>query len=194
MKNRLFAGLLLALSLPVVMSAAQTLTFEGFADLTVLTNQYPGIDFQGATILTCGGALNCGSFPPRSGVNVVYNPVGPMELLFSTPIDFFEGYFTYNAGLTLQGYDVGNNLLATALGAFAQNFIGSGNPPNEKVRIDAVGITKVRVTGGGGNNFTMDDAAFTGSINVGVPEPSTFAMFGGALTGLAMYLRRRRVS
>lgn len=182
----LAASLLL---LPVASFAAQTITFEGFADGTSFTTQFPGVNFQGATILTCGGSLNCGQFPPNSGVNVVYNPVGPMELLFSTPVDFFQGYFTYNSGLTVEGFDSGNNLLASAAGAFGQNFIGSGNAPNELVRIDAVGISRVLITGGGGNNFTLDDASFTGSINI-VPEPSTYALAGGALAAAAL-LRRR---
>ncbi len=179
--------------MPAAASAQQTLTFEGFADQAVLTTQYPGINFQGATILTLGGSLN-GSFPPKSGVNVVYNPVGPMELVFSSPIAYFQGYFTYNAGLTLQGYDAGNNLLASMLGAYTQNYTGTGNPENELIRIDAANITRVVITGGAGNNFVLDDAQFTGSVNVGVvPEPSTVVLLAAGLAGVVV-LRRRRTA
>jgi hypothetical protein len=183
------AGLLAIL--PATAWAQQTLTFEGFASGTELTTQYAGINFQGATILTEGISLNP-PFPPRSGVNVVYNPVGPMELIFSSAISFFQGYFTYNSGLTLQGFDSFNALVATSIGAYDQNFIGSGNPDNELVRIDAAGITRVLITGGGGNNFVMDDAQFTGSINI-VPEPGTVFLVASGLVGVLFTRRRRSV-
>ncbi|MDQ8160497.1 MAG: PEP-CTERM sorting domain-containing protein [Gemmatimonadota bacterium] len=177
--------------MPAAASAQQTLTFEGFAPFTVLSNQYLGVNFQGATILTQGAGLNP-PFPPKSGVNLVYNPVGPMELLFGAPIAYFQGHFTYNDGLTLQGYDAGNNLLATSLGAFSMNSGGSGNPDNELIRIDAANMVRVVVTGGGGNNFTLDDAQFTGSVAV-VPEPSTVVLLAAGLAGVFVRCRRRAV-
>ena len=178
----------LALSFPPSLFADPILTFEGFSDLTVITNQYPRVVFNGATILTAGISLNEIDFPPHSGVNVVINSVGPMELVFSSSINYFSGYLTYNNGMTVEGYDVLNNLLDTAIGAFSANFVSSGNPPNEYLRIDASGITRVVLTGGGSNSFVLDDAQFTGSV----PEPSTFFLLGAGLGGLALIRRKAR--
>jgi hypothetical protein len=171
------------LCLPVTVMADQTLTFEGFADFTVLTTQYPGINFQGATVLTLGGSLNP-QFPPHSGVNVIYNPIGPMDLVFSTPISYFSGYVTYNSGMEIQAFDSLNNPLGAVFGAYSANYSGSGNPPNEYLIITAANITKVELTGGAGNNFVLDDATFSGSIN-SVPEPATLLLLGFGLAGLA---------
>jgi hypothetical protein len=174
-------------SLPATLWADQTLTFEGFAPYTVLTTQYPGINFQGATVLTLGAGLNP-QFPPHSGVNVVYNPSGPMQLVFSNPIAYFSGYLTYNSGMNIQAFDIFNNLLGTVNGAYSSNYVGTGNPPNELLTITAPDITKVVLSGGGGNNFTLDDVRFTGSQSV--PLPAGILLLGPGLAGLAA-LRRR---
>jgi hypothetical protein len=55
-------------------------------------------------------------------------------------------------------------------------------------------ISKVTIAGGGGNNFTLDDAEFTGSVNAGAPEPGTIAMLMGGLGCLAFFDRRKRIS
>jgi PEP-CTERM motif len=172
--------------------AQQTLTFEGFTHLQVLSTQYAGINFQGATVLTKDLGLNP-LYPPKSGSNVVYNPTGPMELLFSNSLSFFEGYFTYSSGLMVQGFDVNGILVASSNGLFAANQIGSGNTPNELVGINAAGIRRVVITGGSGNNFTLDDARFTGSVNV-VPEPSSLALLAAGASMLAFIRRRQRIS
>jgi hypothetical protein len=170
--------------------AQQTLTFEGFLSGAVLTTQYAGINFQGATILTSGISLNP-TFPPRSGLNVVYNPVGAMELLFSSDLDFFEGYFTYNSGLRVDGYSASNALLTSSFGSTTVNSVGNGTP-NELVRIDAAGIRRVVITGGTGNNFTLDDARFTGSRTQEVPEPASLVLIATGASMLAVARRRRR--
>lgn len=196
LKLNLLAGVcLVGLTVPLVSSAA-VITFEGFADQTVFTNQDfgNGVTFSGAMVLSAGGSLNSAQFPPNSGINVVYNPSGAMTLLFTNAVDFFSGYFTYNQLLTITAYDALDNIVDTALGQCTANYIGSGcGAPNEFVQVaDAGSISKVIIVGGGGNNFTLDDASFTGSIDPNrVPEPGTLAILLGGL-GLLAHNRRRK--
>jgi hypothetical protein len=83
------------------------LNFDGFADLTVLTNQYAseGISFTGATVLNAGGSLNAAAFPPRSGTGVIFDFDltfgGVMTVAFTSPVRQAGGYVTGNTAITL---------------------------------------------------------------------------------------------
>jgi hypothetical protein len=183
--------LALLLAIPTVSFADQVITFEGYPDLTVFTNQFPEVDFNGATVLQLGGTLNP-QFPPHSGINVVYNPSGAMSIQFVAPVGYFEGYFTYNLPLVMQAFDVSNTLLATYNSVCSANYIGAGQgcDPNELGIVTANGIDHVLISGGGGNNFTLDDAQFTGSLSSS-PEPGTLCMLGSGILGIAAVIRRR---
>ena len=64
----------LALSLFASCDAyADVITFDNLPDLTVVTNQFPGVSFSGAQILTRGSSLNSQFFPPVSDPKVVYD-------------------------------------------------------------------------------------------------------------------------
>lgn len=198
LKSLLVAGIgVAALAVPLAASAT-VITFEGFPDLTVLTNQDfgNGVTFAGATVLSAGGSLNSGNFPPHSGINVVYNPSGPMQLNFTTASDFFSGYFTYNQQLTVTAYDSANQQVDQVISACAANYVGSGcGAANEFLEVtDPGNIAYVVITGGGGNNFTLDDASFTGSRDPGLPEPATLVMLLGGLGSLALSRRRKTVA
>jgi hypothetical protein len=182
--------------------ASEPITFEGWADGTVLTNQYPNVVFNDAVVL--GPASldlsdpNTGQlwvpYPPHSGTNVIYNPSAPLILTFSTPVNFVNGYFTYADGLVMQAYDSNHDLLATAQGANLYNWVAAPsdplpNPsPNELIGvtlsspvISSVVISSVDNTLGYGA-FTADDISFTGSVNLNpVPEPSSVILLGAAL-------------
>ena len=197
-------------------ASANVINFAGFPDLTVLTSQDfgDGVTFNGAEILKCcvtdsSGSLNNGAFPPPAddggstdGVNVAYNPSGPLTLIFTNPTDFFTAAFTYNDGLTVMAYDFSNTVIGTANGACGAsgsgaNYVGSGcGDPNETIDLSVAGISKIVITGGSGDNFTIDDVNFEGAVNVGMsgttPLPATLPLFASGLGALGLLGWRRK--
>jgi hypothetical protein len=55
--------------------------------------------------------------------------------------------------LALNAYDSASNLLGTVVSNFAQNYVSSGNPPNEFLSLSASGISSVTI-GGPATDFT----------------------------------------
>jgi hypothetical protein len=167
----LFAAVMVELSLAGE-GRASTIDFEGFADGTILTTQYPGLTFSNAIILTSGISLNEFDFPPHSGVNVASDNNGPITIDFSTPITSFSGYFTYIEPLTLDGFAAADTGVADAASVFSDNdalFGDPGSSPNELIGIsDAGGMSSVTITGDPlGGSFTVDDISYTADT----PEP-----------------------
>lgn len=178
--------------------SADLVTFEGYASGTILTNQDfgSGVTFAGAMILTKDISLPP-TFPPRSGVNVIFNPGGgAMTLNFSNAVDFFGGYFTYNDSLLVQAYDSNDNLIASSAALCDFNTMGAGcSAPNELVQVTAVGsIWRVVISDNYSNIWTLDDASFTGSRDPSttVPLPATAWLLFSGLGGLGFIGRRRR--
>jgi len=184
------AGLLLLFFSTVLQAGTITLDFERFPDSTILTNQYPGVMFTDAIILTAGISLNEFEFPPHSGVNVASDNTGPITLTFASTITSFSGYFTYAEPLTVDAFGPTNNLVASATSAFSNNEALSGDTgssPNEFLQVSfAGGINSVTITGDpAGASFTLDDATYTKGGS-SVPEPSTnvLVILGGLLAFL----------
>lgn len=173
-------------------ASAATIDFESFNDGDVLSNQLAGVTFTDLAILTAGISLNEFDFPPTSGVNVASGTAASASIAFSTALASFGGYFTYLGGLTVDFYD-GATLLGSVTGAFVDNYVSSGNSPNELLQFVATGgasITSVVLTG----TFTLDDMSYVASTNQPpVPEPSSILLF---MTGAAVlgYRHRGRTS
>jgi hypothetical protein len=187
---------------------SEPITFEGWPDGTVLTTQYPNVNFNGAVVLTAasaGGTLDDASYPPYSGTNVITDLTGPLVLTFSSPVSFVNGYFTYAAGLVMQAYDSSNDLLATAQGAYLYNWVDPSNPttnppPNELIGVTSstADISTVIISNEfnslGYGVFTADDISFTGSINLSpVPEPSSVILLGAAVLAGGYRYRLRSI-
>ena len=186
---------LLALAAPANLIADMiAIDFEGLPDSTILTNQYPGVTFSNAIILSTGISLNEFEFPPHSGTKVASDSGAPMSITFLTPVQDFGGYFTYTEPLTLDAFGIGNTLLASVTSSFSNNEALSGvagSSPNELLRVRSLsGISRVTITGdSAGGSFTVDDANYSGT-SAAVPEPSGFSLLllGGAMV---LLIRRR---
>jgi len=138
------------------------LTFEGLLDSTVLTNQYAGVTFSNAIILTAGNSLDEFEAPPHAGTNVASDNTGPMTIGFASPVRSFSGYFTYGVPLSIQAFGSSNNPVGAAASAYPDNeaISGiSGSHANELLQVaSAAGIYKVVIAGSAqGASFTVDD-------------------------------------
>jgi hypothetical protein len=196
MTSKAFVGalagaLMLAASFCSYPASAVTVDFEGFANGTALTNQIPGLTFTNALVLTAGVSLNETEFPPHSGVNAVVDNFGPITIQFASPESNVTGFFTYNTQLTLQAFDASNAVVATTLSTFAQNFVSSGNPPNNFLSLSGLNITKITITGDpAGGSFVLDDLSFTAAT--ATPLPAALPLFATGIGGLGLLGWRRR--
>jgi len=189
----MMVGLLAGLGSWSALAYGTVINFEGLPDGTQVTTQFPGLVFTDATVAQAGVSLNQFEFPPRSGVNVVFDDGGPVSIAFATPESSVGGFFTYSVPLTFSAFDATNDLLGTVSSAFAENLALSGDPgssPNEFLNLAfAGGISRVTITGDpAGASFTLDDLTFRA-----VPEPSTLLLLlASSLAGVASMSSRRR--
>ena len=151
-----------------------TLDFEGLGDKEAVTNQFAhfGLTFQGATILGQGASLNYLHFPPKSGVNVLYddpNQSGRIAVTFNPAIAIVVtrvgAYITGNRNVTMTAYDAeGNELSTTSTGG--ANHAPDG-VPNKLLEINVTqAIHQVVFFNGGerGNTYTVDDFYFESGL------------------------------
>lgn len=183
MKRLLFAVAALVLHTAV---SATPIDFEGLGNGTLLTTQITGFEFSNAVVLESGLGLNELEFPPVSGVAVVVDDGGPMEINFIGSISSFKAFFTYMLPVTLSAYDSGGGLLGSVSSLFSENYVSSGNAPNELLSLSGSGISMVVIEGDPfGGSFAMDNMSVVTSP---VPEPSTLFLL---LTGVIGLLVRR---
>ena len=137
------------------------LNFDSLVDGTPVTYQFQAITFQNATAITAGVTLNEFEFPPHSGANVLYDSGGPMTVSFLSPVQSFTAYFTYGAPLSIRVFDASGAQLAVASSFLPSNEALSGLPgsaPNERIQVNAAGISRMIITGSlSGSSFTLDD-------------------------------------
>jgi hypothetical protein len=173
-----------------------TYDFEEFADGEVVSELLGPLGFTvavtNASAIRAGVSLNDFDFPPVSGSAVILDEGGPVSLAFSAGVTSLSGFFTYTAPVTLSAFLSGVQL-GSVTSAFGENFVSSGNTPNELLQLSGIGLfDQVVITASSfGGSFTLDDL----TINVPqqsdpVPEPGTLSLVG--LGAAAALVRRRR--
>ena len=188
------AALALALTLAIWLApsspaGAAAIDFESLADLESVTTQFPGLTFSNATVLTAGITLNEFEFPPKSGVNVVFDNGGAIVIDFAAPVASVQGFFTYLTPLTFTAFDAAFNPIDVDTSDFSSNLALSGDPgssPNELLHVESgAGIAHVKIAGDPfGGSFTLDDFA--------VPMPGTLTLVVFGIAGALGWRRVRR--
>jgi hypothetical protein len=170
---------------------ADVITFDNLPDLTIVTNQFPGVTFTGAQVLTAGMSLNP-LFPPVSDPNVITDLNGTITADFTIPVSSVGAFVTGNTSITETIFS-GTTMLGSVSTGGA-NFIGAGTglPPNIFLSSSTFNITRAVFTDTG-FSFTLDNFTFTP-----VPGPIVGAGLPGLILGcgalLAMARRRRHVA
>jgi hypothetical protein len=193
MRCRLMSVVLfLLICVPAAFADIMTIDFEGVVDLTPITNQYAGLVFSNATVISAGVSLNEFEFPPHSGINVAFDDGGMMSISFLTPVLNFSACFTYTQPLTLTANDALNNVVASVSSQFANNLALSGDAgssANELLSLNfAGGISEITIAGGpGGGSFTVDDITVeTSDTTSTVPEVSSLTLLATVATLLPL--------
>ena len=200
MNNRFLRLLLLSIMIFACQNSYSkelTLGFDGLADLGTNVDAF-GITFTGATVLACGGSLNCVPFPPYSGRNVIYDQPGYSGVITAVfneaetgPVTKVSARITGNRSITMTAYDKDGNVVGVEETGGA-NYVGSdsGIAPNKLLTIDATGTSNsiVKVTmHDGGNTFTVDDFTFESNPKVVILDPGHGKLKGS--DGLFHYQR-----
>jgi N-acetylmuramoyl-L-alanine amidase len=150
-----------------------TLGFDGLADLATDVGDF-GVSFTGATVLACGGSLNCTGFPPFSGRNVIFDQPGfggvitaKFDKEVTGRVARVLARVTGNRNVTMTAFSSDGTIIGSDSTGGA-NFVGAGTGilPNKLLGVETkdpdISIDRV-VFRDGGNTFTIDDFTFTAS-------------------------------
>jgi len=158
-----------------------SIDFENLADLTVVTSQYAniGASFDGATILSQGGSLDYLHFPPRSGINVIYDDPshgGTIAVAFDPTktgnVSRVGSYVTGNRNVTMTAFDASGNVLDNDETGGA-NYDPVGIPNKFLEVTSSTPIARV-VFSDSGNTFTVDDFFFESQQSCQIPNVPLF--------------------
>lgn len=170
--------------------------FEGFAEGTLISNQYAGVTFSQDD----GGTPMIDNFPflfgyqSASGTGVLtgsqtggapFPTVAGLVLSFATPMSTVEWFLSDTGPLgvyTINAYGAGNVLLESYV-ATPENYVGFTRATAD--------IFSVSFDSSVSNDaFAMDDLRLVGGA--AVPEPASMITIGIAIAGLAAARRRTK--
>jgi uncharacterized protein (TIGR03437 family) len=183
-----FIGVAVVLVAASQLVHAQTLlNFEGLNDGVAVTTQFAGVTFSNAQTLTAGYSLDQLEYPAHSGKNVITDNGGPITITFSSAISAFSGYFTHAKPITIDAFDIGNQIVTTSSSKNNLGVSGDGTPPNELLSLSGTNVVKVVITGNpAGDSVVADDLSYTNAGPV-VPAVSSVvnsaSLAAGALAG-----------
>lgn len=193
----LFLMLLCLVTVPGAGAAVITFDDLGVSETynyIAVTNQYAGLTFSNASVLTAELTLDEFEFPPYSGENIVFDDGGIMTIRFAAAMGDVGAYFTYASTLVLSFYDATDALAGTVQSAFSSNMGltgDDGSQPNEYLHFSSSGgILRIEIVGeSSGGSFAMDNLTFM-PVAAAVPEPSSILLMVLSMAG-AFGLRRR---
>ena len=189
----------------VTLNPDNTVTFERngiFPNGEILTNQFAsqGVTFVGgsdqAPVLFNNGFCNPGGLTGSSFVAIgvstgcgVANDNSIASLVFSSDVQALSfTYVTNNSSnylfeALLNGETVSTKAVSSSLNPFRTTFLFTGST------FDTVRFTE---TGAGGNWFWIDNLSWRSAPTNNVPEPTSIALLGFGLVGMAAMRRKSK--
>ena len=175
---------------------ANTINFDGLADMQVVGSNFQGLTFSDTLALQAGISLNGLEFPPHSGDIAVTNTAGSLTIKFDDLITNFNAYFTYSNPLSIFAYDSNSMLIGSIQSTYNNNLALSGDTgshPNDLLSFSADEIKSILVSSSGATSFAflMDDVSYTSAPPPisSVPLPNSFVLILSTFAILSFAVR-----